>query len=83
MTTLSLQLQIEDELAQDLQRLSGSVDQTPEELVGAAVRHFINLIKRSYEVRMTPEQFRALQQEMAPYAQNAGYKSEQEYFDSL
>ena len=83
MTTLSLQLQIEDELARDLQRLSGSSDQTQEELVGAALRHFISLIKRYHEVRITPEEFRALQQKMAPYAQNSGYQSEQEYFDSL
>ena len=83
MTTLSLQLQIDDELARDLQRLSGFSDQTQEELVGAAIRHFISLIKRYHEVRITSEEFRALQQKMAPYAENSVYRSEKDYFDAL
>lgn len=79
MTTLSLNLKLPDQAAEDLRRLSQSAGQTEAEFISAQVVRMIEKIRTFHEVHMTPEDLQAIREELRPYREASPYKSEEDF----
>ena len=65
----SLQVDIPDETAEALQSLASREGTDSSSLASEAIRHYVFL-----------RRFRQLQEEIAPYAERAGYRTEEDIF---
>lgn len=81
MTTLTLQLNLPDETAQDLRQLSQSAGQTEAEFLSAQVIRLARQMRSYHEVRMSSSDLHAIQEELRPYREASAYQSEADFLN--
>jgi metal-responsive CopG/Arc/MetJ family transcriptional regulator len=76
MTTL--QLQLSDEMVREIDRLAGEAGQDREEFIADALRRRIADAGGIYRARMSSRSFEMVRDQLRPYAEEAGFKSEED-----
>ena len=79
MTTLSLNIELEDEEAQAFAHLSKSAGAAQSELAAEAIRQMMRMVSTSFKVNMSVEDYRAMREKLKPYADQSGYESEEDF----
>ena len=79
MTTLSIQLN--DEIARELDDLARFTKRGREEIASTAVLDFLTMLKSSFASGMTQADLKELQQQMAPYFAGKDEISEEEFLE--
>ena len=79
MTTL--QLQLSDEMVREIDRLAGEAGQEREEFIADALRRRIEDAGGVYRARMSTRSFEMVRERLRPYAEQAGFTSEEEILD--
>lgn len=81
MTTLSLKLNLPDQTAQDLERISQLAGRTESEFRSEAVVRLIEQIRTFYKVEMDVQDLKEIQEELRPYREASPYKSEEDFLN--
>jgi predicted DNA-binding protein len=81
MTTLSVK--ITDELARAIENLAAHLGQRKEDLAASALEQHMGLVSSSFRSEMSVDGFEDLRRRLQPYAEAAGYTSEEEILDDI
>ncbi len=79
MTTL--QVRLSDEMVQEIDRLASEAGQERDEFIADALRRRIEDARGVYRARMNARSFEMVRERLRPYAEQAGFTSEEDILD--